>query len=99
MLIYLSHPYGGKPENKASIEAIITRLIKEHPEHTYISPVHTFGFMYDLVDYQAGLDMCLDLLNACEYMYVYGNHKDSRGCTAEIKYAQENGIPFSIINK
>ena len=99
MLIYLSHPYGGKPENKQAIEVIAKRLVIEHPEHTYISPVHTFGFMYDLVDYQAGLDMCLDLLNACEYMYVYGNHKDSRGCTAEIKYAQENGIPFSIINK
>ena len=78
MLIYISHPYGGKEENKTKVENIIKKLIKENPEHTYISPIHTFGHLYNDVDYEIGLQWCLDLLNACDKMYVYGDWENSR---------------------
>lgn len=95
-LIYISHPYQGKPENMKAIERIITNLVKEHPEYTYLSPVHALGFMYDLVPYEQGLNMCLELLGRCDYMMVYGDHAYSRGCTAELEYAMKHGIPFTI---
>lgn len=100
MNIYISHPYGGKKENEHKVETIIKDLVRQNPKHTYISPIHAFSFMYDFVgDYQQGLDMCIELLKKCDYMIVYGNHKESRGCTAEIKYALDNGIPFTIDEK
>ena len=97
-LIYISHPYSAKQENKLKIEAIVRKLAKEHPEHTFLSPIHAVGFMYDDFDYQTGLNMCLEVLKRCDMMYVYGDWKNSRGCKAEIKFCEENGIPYKIIN-
>ena len=71
MNIYISHPYSAKEENKLKVEHIIENLVKEHPEHTYISPIHTFCFMYDKVDYETGINMCLELLKLCDMMYGY----------------------------
>lgn len=96
MIIYISHPYQNKKENKIKIENIIKELVKEHPEHTFISPVHTFGFMYEDVEYEVGLGMCLKLLNRCDYMLVFGDWENSRGCKAEIEYARVRRIPYQI---
>ena len=96
MNIYISHPYGGNKKNKDKIEDIIKELVKEDPSHTYISPVHCFGFMYNDFSYEQGLEMCLNLLEMCDKMYVFGKWKDSRGCTAEVLFAEQKGIPFDI---
>lgn len=97
MNIYISHPFQNKPENKAKIEEIIKDLVKRYPEHTYISPVHTFGFLYDDVPYQQGIDMCINLLKLCDIMYVYGDYKNSKGCTCEIEWCQNNHKPYVMI--
>lgn len=98
MLIYVSHPFSNKKENLDDIERIIKELVKEHPEHIYISPCHTFSFLYDFVEtYEQGLDMCLELLSKCEKMLVYGDWKSSRGCKAEVLYCEMNMIPYEIV--
>lgn len=96
MLIYISHPYCGKKSNRINVENIITELSKKHPENTYISPIHCFGFMYDSVSYEHGLDMCLSLLSKCDKMLVFGDWKNSRGCTAEVLFAETYMIPYEI---
>lgn len=96
MLIYVSHPFQNKESNVKKIESIVRRLAKENPDNTYISPVHTFGFMYDDFSYKRGLDMCLDLLNMCDEMQVYGDWEHSQGCKAEIAYCLEKEIPYEI---
>ena len=96
-MIYISHPYSGKPENKQKVEEIIKNLVISHPENTYISPIHCFGFMYELVDYQTGLEMCLRLLESCDKMLVFGDWQSSRGCNAEILHAGFNFIEYEII--
>lgn len=96
MLIYISHICQNKEENKLKIEEIIKKLAKEHPEHTFISPVHTFGFMYNDFDYETGLNMCLELLKVCDIMYVYGDYQSSRGCNAEIEFCKSNKISYII---
>ena len=96
-MIYISHPYGGKEENKRKIESIVTELSKQYTYITFVSPVHCFGFTYDTLPYERGLDMCLDLLSKCDKMYVYGDWKNSRGCTAEVLYCETMNIPYEII--
>ena len=78
-MIYISHPYGGKEENKLKIEAIVRKLVKENPGVTYISPVHAFGYLYNDVDYETGLEYCLNLLDVSDRMLVFGDWKYSRG--------------------
>lgn len=96
MLIYISHPYGGKKNNKNSIEKIVNELSIKNPENTYVSPIHCFGFMYDSVSYEHGLEMCLSLLSKCDKMLVFGDWKNSRGCTAEVLFAETYMIPYEI---
>lgn len=96
MRIYISHPYGGKEENKIKVENIIRQLTEICPQDTFISPIHTFGFMYNDVNYETGLGWCLDLLEGCHKMYVFGDWKQSRGCTAEVLYCEMHMIPYEI---
>ena len=98
-LIYISHPYQMKEENKQKVEEIVRKLAKKHPENTYLSPIHAVGFMYDDFDYDTGLNMCLEILKRCDIMYVYGDWEDSRGCKAEIEFCKDNGIPYKILHE
>lgn len=95
-MIYISHPYGNQPENKKKVEEIIRGLALSHSENTYISPIHCFGFMYHDFDYETGLEMCLNLLEKCDKMYVFGDWENSRGCTAEVLFAEMHMIPYEI---
>lgn len=96
-MIYISHPYGGQDENRQKVENIIRTLALSHPENTYVSPIHCFGFLYDLVDYEQGLEMCLNLLEKCDKMLVFGDWKNSRGCKAEVLFAEMHMIPYEIM--
>ncbi len=42
--------------------------------------------------------MCLWLLedNKCDEMWVFGDYKNSVGCTGEIAYCKNHGIPYKI---
>ena len=91
-MIYISHAYGGIPDNIAEVELIIKDLVKRNPGHTFVSPIHCFGFLYSDVPYQVGLDMCLELLAKCEAMWVFGKH--SIGVLEEIEYCEVHGIPW-----
>lgn len=92
MLIYCSHKFGGSMENAKAAELKIKRLQLADPSNTYISPIHTFGFLYNEVDYQTGLNWCLDLLNKCDKMIVLSEM--SKGVRAELKYCIDNAIPY-----
>ncbi|HHY22190.1 MAG TPA: hypothetical protein GX525_10030 [Bacilli bacterium] len=95
MLIYCSHKFGGKLENAKAAELKIKRLQLADPDNTYISPIHTFGFMYNDVDYDTGLRWCLDLLSKCDMMVVLS--EGSRGVKAEIKFCADNKIPVEFL--
>ena len=95
MLIYCSHKFGGKLENAKAAEVKIKRLQLADPSNTYISPIHAFGFMYNDVSYEDGIDMCLDLLAKCDKMIVLSEM--SKGVSAEIKFCTENEIPVEFL--
>ena len=96
MLVYISHPFGNDFDNMTYVEDIIKELSKENPDNVYISPIHAFGFLYDCTLYEQGLNMCLELLDRCDEMLVYGDYENSRGCIAEIEYCEDNQIPYII---
>ena len=78
MLIYVAHPYNNEEENKKAVEEIIKILVTNNPDHTFISPIHTFGFMYDFVDnYAQGINMCFNLLSACKKLILCGDCESS----------------------
>ena len=94
--MYISHPYGGEPGNKAEIERIAEALAVKDKANVYISPIHCLGHLYDKVDYLHGLGMCLELLKVCDKMLVYGDWEHSTGCKAEIDYCKAHGIPYVL---
>lgn len=91
-MIYCTHKYGGKKENKASVEAKIRKLQMNDPDNTYVSPIHAFGFMYRDTSYDRGVEMCLSLLARCDALLILS--EESEGVSREITYAMLNGIPI-----
>lgn len=95
-VVYISHPYSGIKENRLKIEGIIKELIQKHHGYLFLSPVHSFGYLYNSVDYDAGIEYCLWLLGKSDEMWVFGDYKKSRGCLIEIKYCDECDIKYEI---
>ena len=95
MLIYCSHKFGGSLENAKAAELKIKRLQLADPDNTYISPIHTFGFMYNVLNYEDGLRLCLDLLSKCDKMVVLS--EKSKGVEIEIEYCIAARIPVEFL--
>ena len=95
MLIYCSHKFGGSLENAKAAELKIKRLQLADPSNTYISPIHAFGFMYNTVSYEDGIEMCLDLLSKCDKMVVLS--EKSKGVEIEIGFCKVARIPVEFL--
>ena len=92
--IYISHGFQGKQDNIRSIENKIKELRKEYPNYLFISPVHTFSYLYNDTEYIEGLEMCLFLMDSCDEVWMIDkNYLESKGVVSEIIYAHENDIP------
>ena len=97
--VYVSAKYGGKQENKDIIEKQIKELIEYDKELgiddiIYISPVHCFGYLYDVVPYEEGLDMCLELLKTCDEIIFLDSWQTSRGANIEYGFAKGMKMPM-----
>lgn len=93
-LIYICHQFGGEIENKKKVEELIRGFVEIYPDFCFISPIHSFGYLYNDVDYDTGMDYCLTLLDLCDEMWTFGNFSDSRGCTIEKSYCKRYKIPI-----
>lgn len=99
-IIYLSHPFQGKKENLEDVETKAKQYMKKFPTYLFISPLHAFSFCYDAVPYDKGLDYTLYLLSQSDEMWIISDeYRQSRGCLEEIKFCEENKIPYKIIGK
>jgi len=92
MMIYCAYKYGGDESNKKRCEDIIKKLQLNDLENTYISPIHALGFMYDTISYDDGMELCFDLLSACDELLVLSEL--SEGVKREIKMAKKMKIPI-----
>lgn len=96
--VYVAHPFGNNVDNEFAIKHIIRELQKVHPNATFYNGITTFGFLYNDVDYHRGMEMCLDLLDYCDALYVFGNYESSKGCRMEIEHFLKQDKPIHIIH-
>ena len=94
-IIYLSHAYGGKQSNADEVAMVMLKLVKRYPDLNFFSPIHNFPFYNDL-NYETGLQKCLDFLPYCQEMWIIGDWRESRGCQAEIKFCKQHHIPIKL---
>lgn len=97
-IIYISHAYQNNPENLKRIQTIIETMVRTYPHNLFLSPVNTFGFLYDMVPYEEGLRMCTWMLEQCTEMWVFDDYKDSVGVNQEIEYCKRREIPVRFFN-
>lgn len=95
-LIYVSHDYGGKEENKHHLEQELRRLVMMFPDYTFVSAVHCFGFMYHEMSYDEGMRHCLALLDMCDENWFIQGHCSGKGCGIERQYSIEHQIPVKL---
>lgn len=96
--VYVSHKYGGDKNNLKEIEEIIRTQQKKHPNYMFISPVHMFGFLYNDMSYEDGLELCLYQLAECDEIWVTGEKwYDSTGVIKEIEYANAHKIDVLFV--
>lgn len=92
--IYVAHPYGNKPENKADVERIILALQKKYPFYLFISPVHCFSFEYTANSYEYGIIQCIGLLALCDEVWAFGDPATSTGMQMEYVADGDIGLPW-----
>lgn len=85
--VYVAHPYSGLEENKLKVEELIKGFVKDNSDTIFYSPIHSFGYLYESTEYIKGMNMCLNLLKACDELWLCGDWKNSTGCMIEYSYA------------
>ena len=91
MLVYVSHCYGGNPENVERAKRITHDLQVENPTHCFVCPLLMFSHLeYGEIGYEQELEICLDLLSVCDYLIVASDV--SKGVQKEIDFARMVGM-------
>lgn len=97
-IIYVSCAFGGDKERIKYAEECIKKMVLYDQDlgikSVYLSPLHTVGFLYEMTEYEEGLDMTLALLDKCDRMVVLDGWENSKGCLQEIGYCKAKGIPI-----
>jgi hypothetical protein len=92
-MIYVAHPYSGVKRNVKTVTKIIRKLSAEYP-HTFICPLTAFGDLYNVVEYDTGMNYCIELLSHCNKAIFLGDWYMSKGCKIEHEYCRVNNIPI-----
>ena len=92
-VVYVCHEFGVK-ENAEKVARLIELFVNVYPNICFMSLIHTFGYLYDSVDYDTGIEYCLTLLDMCDEMWTFGSKSMSRGCMIEKEYCKKYKIPI-----
>lgn len=98
-MIYIAHPFQGKPENVADAEQTILKLLKLYPDTTLYSPLHATGFFYFELSYELGMEHCFEALRRCDELWLCEGWENSTGCNLEVEFAIAHNIPIRFIKK
>lgn len=94
-LLYLSHPFttGDMKKNiKHATKCLYELTNRYKKDYVIISPIHAYGTLDGQLNYEDGLDLCIDLLSKCDAIVMAGNYFTSRGCKEELEYALRNKL-------
>ena len=97
--VYLSHPYGGKEENREKAAAIAKMYREiwaaEGKDYEIINPLDYLA-PFDLPEWQM-LRLAVDLLKSCDAVLFAPGWKHSRGCRMEHMAAFADGMKICYL--
>ena len=94
IVVYVCHEFGVKKENAEKVARLIEMFVNVYPNICFVSPIHTFGYMYDSVDYDKGVEFFLTRLDMCDEMLTFGCKSLSWGFLFEKRYFERYKIPI-----
>ena len=98
MVIYVSHCFGGKPENFERAKKITHVLQVNDTENCYICPLLAFSNLgYNEIGYEEEMALCLDLMTVCDKLIVASELSEgvkreidlAEKCKMEIEYLED----------
>ena len=93
---FISHPYSDNPELRLKQNEYICRNLPD--DILPISPLHLFSFEDDDSRREEILQVCYDLIDMCEEVYVYYYEGVSQGQSSELLYANVEEVDIYILN-
>ena len=88
MMYFVSHKFGGKPENLKRAKRITHDLQIKDTENCYICPLLAFSYLgYNEIGYEEEMALCEDLLILCDKLIVASDV--SEGVKREIDLAEK----------
>lgn len=98
MIIYVSHAFGGKPENLERAKKITHDLQMADLENTYICPLLALSHLeYNEVGYDDEMNLCIDLLSISDKLIVASDL--SKGVCREIDFANLVGMEVEYLEQ
>lgn len=98
MIIYVSHCFGGKPENLERAKKITHDLQVADLENTYICPLLALSHLqYGEIGYEEEMNLCIDLLSECDRLIVASDI--SKGVAKEIDFANLVGMEVEYLEE
>ena len=98
MIIYVSHAFGGKPENLEHAKKITHDLQVADLDNTYISPLIALSYLkYGEIGYDEEMNLCIDLLSVSDKLIVASDL--SKGVCREIDFANLVGMEVEYLEE
>lgn len=94
-LVYVSHPFsGGEPwKNRADAREVCGQLKNDHPDWCIFNPLDAFQWLdFIKISYEKTMEMCLEVLDRCDAIYLCQGWEESKGCRKERRAAQSQGL-------
>ena len=103
MRIYLSHPYGGNPENREASKKI-HEFYKESWEyeglqHTMVNPLELLEECAGKVSEQTITRAAVEIMRGCDAVLFCQNWQESRGCRVEHAVAELSGMKIYYLDR
>jgi hypothetical protein len=96
MVIYVSHAYGGNPNNVKKAKEITHDLQINDLSNCYICPLNAFSHLgYSEIGYEEEMLLCEDLLTVCDKLIVAS--EISKGVEREIALAELLGMEVEYL--
>ena len=96
MIIYVSHAFGGKPENLEHAKKITHDLQVNDLVNCYICPLLAFSHLgYGEIGYEEEMQLCEDLLILCDKLIVASDL--SEGVEREINLAEKCNMEIEYL--
>ena len=96
MIVYVSHKFGGDPENIERAKKITHDLQVNDTENCYICPLNAFSHLeYKELGYEQEMALCLDILSVSDILIVAS--EISEGVKREIEFAELVGMEVKYL--